>query len=380
MGVKYLLFEYDQQGPNNIIIAFKFILFLAAITKRTLIIPKAQPIFHLDWGPNSINDSTTDFNKVSETHLSEIINLNAFSHLVKMISFKDFAKKERESLNLPKNFAKFNRNFNDYNTMKIQSERFRTKEPQSRGLYWTLRSQWMKKNGLNNKLLRKKDWVYYSMLNFKTVSIKNPNIFIETVSKLKDKVVFLPMDVNFGTDKYKYFRIFGYVKGMKSTENPVWNKVLNVSYFKKEFYAIIKRISKHYLKNEKYDAYHHRFNGGFEHNNMEISELLKRILKKMRTKILYVSSDSYEKFAEYKQKNEEFLTIKIVSINEIKLDKYLLNLKFKPFIEMLMCVKSQTFIGTKNSSFSGEIINIRTKENHHFRELDKISSNKNFVI
>ena len=61
MSDKYLLFEYDHGGPNNIIIAFKFILFLAAITKRILIIPKAQPIFHFDWGPNSINETKTNF-------------------------------------------------------------------------------------------------------------------------------------------------------------------------------------------------------------------------------------------------------------------------------------------------------------------------------
>lgn len=378
--VKYLLFEYDQQGPNNNIIAFKFVVFLAAISERILVIPKAQSIFHLDWGPNSINESKTKFGEITETHLNDFLNLDVFSHLVKMISFEDFAKKEKESLNLPPDFSNFHRKFSDYQTMKIQGSRFRKKEPQSRGLYWSNRRKWMESKGLDNKLLRKQDWIYYSILNFKTLSIKNPSLFMETLTSLDDRVMFLPMDIYFGTNKYKYFRIFGYVNGMKSTVNPIWNDILNVSYFKKDFYTIAEKISKDYLKNEKYDAYHHRFNGGFEHNNMGISELLKRIVKKMKTKILYVSSDSYKKFAQYKKKHSNSLKIKFVSINELKLEKYLPNLKFKPFIEMLMCVNSQVFIGTKNSSFSGEIINIRTKENHHFRELDKISSNKNYVI
>ena len=96
MTDKYLLFEYDQQGPNNNIIAFKFIVFLAAISNRILVIPKAQSIFHLDWGPNSINETKTKFSKITETHLSDILNLDAFSHIVKMISFEDFARKESE--------------------------------------------------------------------------------------------------------------------------------------------------------------------------------------------------------------------------------------------------------------------------------------------
>ena len=74
------------------------------------------------------------------------------------------------------------------------------------------------------------------------------------------------------------------------------------------------------------------------------------------------------------------MKIKIVSINEIRLENYLSNIKYKPFIEMLICVNSQVFIGTKDSSFSGEIINLRTKKHHHFRELHKIDSNENFVI
>ena len=40
---KYLLFEYDQQGPNNNIISLKFIIFLA-LSKRILVIPKVQSI------------------------------------------------------------------------------------------------------------------------------------------------------------------------------------------------------------------------------------------------------------------------------------------------------------------------------------------------
>ena len=297
-----------------------------------------------------------------------------------MISFDEFAKKERESLKLPMDFSNFHRKFSDYQTMKIQGSRFLKKEPQSRGLYWYNRRVWMENNGYNNEILCNQDWVYFSILNFKTLSIRRKDPFLNTLISLKDRVIFLPMDIYFGTNKYKYFRIFGYVEEMKSTENIIWNTILNVSYFKKDFYEIVNRINKDYLKNENYDAYHHRFNGGFEHNNMGITDLLKRVVKKMKTKILYVSSDSYNNFRRYIKKNRDKLKIKIVSINEIRLENYLSNIKYKPFIEMLICVNSQVFIGTKNSSFSGEIINLRTKKHHYFRELDKIDSNENFVI
>lgn len=376
MPNKYLLFEYDQQGPNNNIIAFKFIIFLAAISKRILVIPKAQPIYHLDWGSNSINETKTKFGKITETHLSDILNLNVFSDIVKMISFEEFVSTEMESLKLPSDFANYHRKFTDFKTMKIQSARFRKRDPKCRGLYWTKRMKWMEKKGLNDKLLRKTDWVYYSILNFKTLSIKNRNTFIDTLSGLNDKVVFLPMDVEFGTNKYQYYRIFGYAEKMTIHANPVWDKILQKKYLNTMFYDCIHKIKKDYLKDEKYDSYHHRFNGGFEHNNTNLSILLKNVEKKMKTSILYVSSDSYHKFAEYKTK----FNFKIVSVNDIKLENYLPNLKFKPFIEILMCVESNIFIGTKNSTFSAEIINMRTCKNHNFRDLDKIKSNKNFVI
>ena len=377
---RYLLFEYDQQGPNNNIIAFKFIVFLAAISKRILVIPKAQSIFHLDWGPNSINETKKKFNEITETHLSDILNLEAFSNLVDMISFEDFSQNEMKTLELPENFNNFHRKYTDYQTMKVQSARFKKKEPQSRGLFWRNRQKWMENNGFKDKSLRKNDWVFYCTNKFKTVSIKNRDTFIDTLITLNDKVVFLPMDINFGTNKYKYYRMFGYANGMTYHPNPLWSKILNIKYFNTNFYTIVEKIRNDYLRNEKYDAYHHRFNGGFEHNNMEISELLKRVIKKMKTKILYISSDSYQKFAKYKKKHSKSLKIKIMSINEIKIEQYLPNLKFKSFIEMLMCVNSEIFIGTKESSFSAEIINIRTGENNYYRKLHKIKSDTNYVI
>lgn len=381
MGVKYLLFEYDHGGPNNIIIAFKFILFLAALTKRTLVIPKAQPIFHFDWGPNSINESTTDFNKVSETHLNDIINLNAFSHLVKMISFKDFVKKEKKSLNLPENFAKFDRIFSDYKTMKIQSFRLKRKEtkPYVRANWWNKRRKFMESKGFDNKVLRKQDWVYYSKLNFKTLSIKNCDLFIKTLETTKDKVVFLPMDTEFGTDKYKYYRIFGYAETMLTHPNPYWKKILNVRYLHTSFYDCVKKIKTDYLKGESYDAYHHRFNGfNFANNKINMNELVKLLESKIKNKILYIASDSYHMFAEYKNTNE--IPFKIMSINEIGLEKYNYNKKYKSFIEMIICVNANIFIGTKMSTFTTEIINMRTCSNYHYKNLDKIKSNTNFVI
>ena len=381
MGVKYLLFEYDHGGPNNIIIAFKFIVFLAALSNRTLVIPKAQPIFHFDWGTNSINETKKNFNEITETHLSDIINLDAFSHLVKMISFDKFVEKEKQSLNLPENFEKFNRTFSDYQTMNIQSSRLKRKEkkPFVRSDYWNKRKLWMENKGLNNKVLRKQDWVYYSKLNFKTLSIKNRDLFIKTFENLDDKVVFLPMDIEFGTKKYKYYRIFGYAEKMATHLNPYWEKILNVKYLHSSFYNCVKKIQSDYLKGDNYDAYHHRFNGfNFANNKINMNELIKLLESKIKNKILYISSDSYHMFSKYKKRNK--IPFKIMSVNEIELDKYMPNKKYKSFIEMIICVNANIFIGTKMSTFTTEIINMRTCSNHHYKNLDKIKSNKNFVI
>ena len=48
---KYILFELDHGGPTNIILAFKFLVYIAYITNRILIIPPSKSIYHYDWGP-----------------------------------------------------------------------------------------------------------------------------------------------------------------------------------------------------------------------------------------------------------------------------------------------------------------------------------------
>ena len=43
---KYILFELDHGGPTNIILAFKFLVYIAYITNRILIIPPSKSIYH----------------------------------------------------------------------------------------------------------------------------------------------------------------------------------------------------------------------------------------------------------------------------------------------------------------------------------------------
>ena len=133
---KYILFELDHGGPTNIILAFKFLVYIAYITNRVLIIPPLKSIYHYDWGPNGLNESVNNFKNVTKTNLIDIINLKEFRKLIKIITFDDFYNLVKDNLKLPNNFDSFHQIYSDYKTMNIQGNRLKNREKTNRGLYW----------------------------------------------------------------------------------------------------------------------------------------------------------------------------------------------------------------------------------------------------
>ena len=378
MENKYLLFELDHGGTTNIIISLKFIIYLCYITNRVLIIPPSQPIYHCDWGPNGVNETTEKFKNITKTSLFDIINFNIYKEYIDIISFDEFYEKEKDNLNLPKDYNKYHQIYSYYYTMKNQGNRLKNREIDNRGLYWVNMALYLEKK---KKYSEKNDWVLYAKDNFATIKIKNKNNinniskFLEKITNEKSKIIFLPMDDKFMLDGYIYPRIFELSNYFKE-ENKIWNSIVSMRYFSRSIKKISNNIINKYLSNGNYDALHWRYKGFNQKKKFNDTKILNRANEWIKSDKLYIASDSYDKIF---RKNKNKYNVKIFSI--IDMDEYKnINKKYISFIEQLICIKSNIFIGTNRSSFSSEILNISTKKLNYFKNLKKNQNEQNYFL
>ena len=54
----YILFDADHGSTNNVYVSFRVAVFFSLLTNRTLVIPPAQPMWLVDWGPLGIQQGT----------------------------------------------------------------------------------------------------------------------------------------------------------------------------------------------------------------------------------------------------------------------------------------------------------------------------------
>ena len=125
-----------------------------------------------------------------------------------------------------------------------------------------------------------------------------------------------------------------------------------------------------------YAALHWRYKVFNEKKEYNKEQILDKIKKWIKYDKLYISSDSYDKFF---NKTDNKFNIKIFSIKDMSEYKDI-NKKYISFIEQLICIKSNIFIGTNISSFSSEILNIRTKRLNYYRDLNKKQDSKNYFL
>ena len=70
---KYLLFELDHGGFNNIRLAFETVVLVAMVTGRTLVLPPATGWYLFDWGPMGSKENERGIkDQVSPGTLSEV--------------------------------------------------------------------------------------------------------------------------------------------------------------------------------------------------------------------------------------------------------------------------------------------------------------------
>lgn len=93
---RYITFDVDQGGLNNIRLVFEYVVVLAAITGRTLVLPPRSSWYLINHGP------MPEQHKGGMTHLSDIYDIDALAQAIPVIDTPDFIQLASQHLSIPK--------------------------------------------------------------------------------------------------------------------------------------------------------------------------------------------------------------------------------------------------------------------------------------
>ena len=123
---KYLTFEIDVGGFNNIRESFEVNIICAILTGRVLVIPPASPWYLIDWGPITRGHKRCKdkcphipeeaLNKDYTTDFAEIFNMKALNSSMPcgILTHEEFYNKESKNLNIPKSAHNSYKNWKDW--------------------------------------------------------------------------------------------------------------------------------------------------------------------------------------------------------------------------------------------------------------------------
>jgi hypothetical protein len=99
---RYIVFDVDEGGWNNIRLVFEYVAVLAAITGRSLVLPPRSPWYLINFGqlPDEHKGGTSEF--------SDFLNITALSKAINVLSTDEFIEIERAHLNIPNQFLDAN--------------------------------------------------------------------------------------------------------------------------------------------------------------------------------------------------------------------------------------------------------------------------------
>lgn len=100
---RYILFDADHGGLNNVRLAFEYVAALAAITGRTIVLPPCSSWYLINHGPlpEEHQGGTTEF--------SDLFNITALGKAIPVLSTSEFIDEAKTHLNIPTEFHDVNR-------------------------------------------------------------------------------------------------------------------------------------------------------------------------------------------------------------------------------------------------------------------------------
>jgi hypothetical protein len=92
---RYVTFDIDQGGLNNIRLVFEYVAVIAAITGRTLVLPPAKPWYLINIGPIEGGEPG------GVTHIGDVIDIPALAKSIRILTTEEFILEASEHLNIP---------------------------------------------------------------------------------------------------------------------------------------------------------------------------------------------------------------------------------------------------------------------------------------
>lgn len=330
---KYLTFEPDNGGWNNIRMSFEFFVLLAAWTGRTLVIPPKCGMYRLDrpeWG-------------MTVTSFDELYNLDDLRKVMRVISMEEFLDTESSRLGVTKDQIDWkdvkNISCGDWSSKTTRGEKT---------LFGKLREK-----SVN---LPQADPRHHFPFSWVTADEKSTNSWL---------LHGLMEDHDGKNWRYLYAAVHHFYNASRFTHPDVEKLTREMNKFKKfhlhyteEFYYVATRIIRE-LGLGKYSSLHVR-RGEFQYTETRIEE--NQLVANTRGFLeegekIYIASDEETSWFKIMASHHELHTFQKFQ-NTLLSD---LNINSKAFgmIEQMVASMGNTFVGTPISTFSHHIFEFR---------------------
>jgi hypothetical protein len=305
---KFLIFNYDGAGFNNIRISFEVIIIMAKLLNRVLVIPPKKDFSHLN-----VNSCIFDF--YSRKKLSNHINICDYYDISGNI-------KEVNDLFL---FAKKTKNYYFFVNNNIKNKCIYYKN--NKLLVYKVNSY------IDLKNINKKYLCLFSSFDKKEVKeVLNYKGKIENIRFLNNYDFFFRMDLKDRKD-FLYKFIFNSIKINSNIVDTVI-KIYN-------YYNLTDYNAVHLRAND----FQHFLNFNFKKKLKEITDIIKKNFN--NSKKLFIITDHHT----IEDITNHFSNYKIITTKDIY-KKFTIEHKYHGLVESLLCVLANEFIGSEMSTFT----------------------------
>jgi len=335
---RYVAFDIDQGGLNNIRMVFEYAVVIAAITRRTLVLPPARPWYLINQAMMGKAEGTTD--------LGDVFELSAIGKAIPYITTKEFCQRAAHHLRIPNQFLNQEHGSFEGDT-HLQNWR-----------RWLLQ---------NSEVI---DWNSYESLlchpSIKRASngphmsdqyVDNRQLKELTPRQLASPIIYLPSDNN--------YRSLGPVATMLAAENEhlprLCRRLLKHHvHYRNEVFSWAEKIC-HWHQIDNFNAIHIRRNDfQYKQTRLDIDRIHSNIHSLIDTdKPLYVATDESDPDF-FQQLTRIFKVPRVYTINDwISRAGQDFPYVWQGLVEQAICARARRFIGTDLSTFSAYINRLR---------------------
>jgi len=339
---RYVTFDIDQGGLNNIRLVLEYVAVIAALTGRTLVLPPGQPWYLINFGPMASGEPG------GYTELADIFDISALREVIPVLTTPEFIAEASQHLTIPGDF---------------RNERFIDGDQQANS---PLIQNW------KNWLLHNTEVIpwnpYDTLICLPDIQSVTDNVELaEDYIDGRQFVEFSPVMssspvIHFpSNEEYRSLGPVATMLAAKDQSLPIACRRLlrNHLRYRPEIFAKASEIIK-LLGHHEYDAIHIRRNDfQYKQTRLNVKAILENIEPLLDSGLpVYIATDETEGefFAEVSRKHRITRWVDLVNQLDENID---IPFSWIGPIEQIICAGARRFIGTDLSTFSAYMNRIR---------------------